>query len=305
MRKKRSAKIGATAKIEAVAKASYARKKTTTEIIPPDVTRAKTSAWLDLISPLTEWAGLKGDRLRFQRTQLRLQREDVLAEIARRATEKLGQGDTVSGPIPNKFVVPFLEQASLESPNSPLIDMWASLLASAAKDFSSYHIHFVSIISRLSPKQGQLFETLLGTRSARELDLSRDIIQGRYESHKIRAEVERLAAKLPARTSEYFFKSIEALFAQVGVEPVYAGAEELKTKKYYDILDRDLAYRNSNEVDYSILEAVGLIRWVDTDFFDVGDWAIVLKYYHLTQLGYHFAVACGLVDLDAPMDEVE
>jgi hypothetical protein len=50
--------IKAEAKVEAVA--SFQRKKHVTEVIPPDVTRAKAGAWLDLISPVTEWAGLKG-----------------------------------------------------------------------------------------------------------------------------------------------------------------------------------------------------------------------------------------------------
>jgi hypothetical protein len=149
VRKRKSIGLRASAKVAAIAKASYVRKKTTTETIPPDVTRAKTSAWLDLISPLTEWAGLKGDELRSKRILLRLQREDILDEIVERARKKLGNLAALK-PIPNKFLVPFLEQASLEDPESSLIDMWASLLSSAAQHFSSYHTHFVSIISQLS-----------------------------------------------------------------------------------------------------------------------------------------------------------
>src|SRR6266567_3089259 len=58
-----------------------ARNHRNTQQVPADVTRAKAGAWLDLISPLTEWAGLKGDALRHKREMLRVQREDVLAEI--------------------------------------------------------------------------------------------------------------------------------------------------------------------------------------------------------------------------------
>src|SRR5215468_8206172 len=151
-RKKSTPRISATAKAEVTAKAVIQRKKTVSEIIPLDVTRAKNSAWLDLISPLTEWAGLKGDELRFKRTQLRLQREDVLSKIVESARDKIKDPSQNEKPIPNKFLVPFLEQASLEDPDSSLVDMWASLLASAAKTYSSHHIHFVSIISHLSPK---------------------------------------------------------------------------------------------------------------------------------------------------------
>jgi hypothetical protein len=70
MGKKKRSRIGnvsATAKVEATARASYQHKKTVTEIIPPDVTRAKADAWLTLILPITEWAGLRGDQLRHKR----------------------------------------------------------------------------------------------------------------------------------------------------------------------------------------------------------------------------------------------
>ena len=297
MSKKSSPRLGATAKIEASARASYSRKKTTTEIIPPDVTRAKTGAWLDLISPLTEWAGLKGDQLRYQRAQLRLQREDVLADIIKRAHQKLGRAYVQSRPIQNKFIVPFLEQASLESPDSFLTDIWASLLASAAKEFSSYHIHFVSVISQLSPLQGQIFEKLLGTKSAKDLELANDNLWMNFSINAIRRTVARLVADLPVASTESFFESIVELFNHVGTEVVHAAAEELDTHDYFEI-PIPSNYRDENEVDYSILEAVGLIRRVETDFFDVGNWALTLTYYYLTPLGYHFARACGLVHED-------
>lgn len=110
-KKGKAVRIGASAsaKVEAVAKASYSRKRTTTEVIPPDVTRARTGAWLDLISPLTEWAGLKGDQLRAKRIQLRLQREDVLSEIVDRARAQISATSIPTKTIPNKFLVPFLE----------------------------------------------------------------------------------------------------------------------------------------------------------------------------------------------------
>jgi hypothetical protein len=73
----------ASAKFEAVAKATYQRKKITTEVVPPNVSRAKAGAWLDLISPITEWAGLKGDALRYRRAQLRIQQDNALERLAK------------------------------------------------------------------------------------------------------------------------------------------------------------------------------------------------------------------------------
>jgi hypothetical protein len=80
--------IEAAVKAEATAKLAIERKKLTTEVIPPDVTRAKACAWLTLFSPLTEWAGLSGDRLRHRREMLRIQNEEVLAEIVKESVKR-------------------------------------------------------------------------------------------------------------------------------------------------------------------------------------------------------------------------
>jgi hypothetical protein len=309
MAKKKRIKINVsakgTAKVGVVAKASYERKRKITEIIPPDVTRAKASAWLDLISPLTEWAALKGDALRFKRTQLRLQREDVLAEIVGLTRKQIGRLEDISKPIPNKFLVPFLEQASLEDPDSSLIDMWASLLASAAQEFSSHHVHFVSIISRLSPKQGEILKLLVGTESTNSCELAMDNIRGYFQSPKIRSTIEQLVLKLPEQTDAAFCEAIYTELNQIGIEVVHASAENLKMKDYFDITIGYSNYDDDDEVDYSILEAVGLIRRVDTDFFDVGNWALSLIFYHLTELGYYFCKACKIVRSDVPFDDTK
>jgi hypothetical protein len=68
-----------------------------------------------------------------------------------------------------KFIVPFLEQASLEEPSSTLVDLWANLLASAAEEFDPHHIYFVSMISRMSPSQGKVLKEIIGTEHLSEL----------------------------------------------------------------------------------------------------------------------------------------
>ena len=110
-----------------VAKARYTRKRKITEVVPEDVTRARAAAWLDLISPVTEWAGLKGDQLRNRREQLRLQREDTLYAVVSKWKER-SNSRLSSNEIPLKFIVPFLEKASLEDPATVLVDLWANLL---------------------------------------------------------------------------------------------------------------------------------------------------------------------------------
>jgi hypothetical protein len=124
-------KAEATAKAELIAKATYQRKHTTPAVVPADVTRAKAGAWLNLISPITEWAGLKGDALRHQRHQLRIQQEAALEQLADTIRTKM-KGQEILHPLPPKVLVPALEAASLEAPDSPLIEWWANLLVSGA-----------------------------------------------------------------------------------------------------------------------------------------------------------------------------
>ena len=97
---------------KAVASAKFTRKRIIQESVPADVTRAKANARLDLISPLTEWAGLKGDELRQKRVQLRLQREDVLTRIGEKCTKRLGLRPPNSAPVPNKFLARWLREGA-------------------------------------------------------------------------------------------------------------------------------------------------------------------------------------------------
>jgi hypothetical protein len=303
-KKNQSREFGTTAiaRVEASAKASFERKKTVTEVIPSDVTRAKAGAWLDLISPLTEWAGLKGDELRNRRDLLRLQREDVLSEIAVRACAQL-RGVHPVRPVPNKFLVPFLEKASLEEPGSSLVDMWASLLVSASEQFESYHTHFVSIMAQLSAKQGHILKQIIGTEDKHQLERASDNIRMWFVQNRIREHVYRLIYEKVQQTREELTPDdinevLRAALNHAGVDPVYISFEDKVKKESYDVETEWSNFKDADEVDYSILDAVGLIRRVDA-YLKIGEWEFDIIYYHLTELGQHFAVSCGVV-LESP-----
>jgi hypothetical protein len=291
---------GAEVKAQAVVKATYEVKKRVTQHIPDDVTRSRNSAWLDLISPVTEWAGLKGDELRARRDALRLQREDVLSKIIEQAMPKL---KFISGTaLPNKFTVPFLEQASLEAPESSLIDLWSDLLVSASEKFESYHTHFVSIIARLSAKQADLFKQLIRVESQHDLEIALDNIHTWYTQYRIRSLVYRGLHEVVTKsreelTADQINDELRNILAQPGIDPVYASFDFPSGKSQPDIyeVEADWAiYRDEHEVDYSILEAVGLIRRVES-YFEIAAVDFQLIYYHVTDLGGHFARSCGLV----------
>jgi hypothetical protein len=216
-----------TAKVEAVAKASatYARSHRTTvkEVVPPDVTRAKASAWLDLISPLTQWAGLKGDALQHKRDILRLHQEVTLTKMAILARQRLPKDLTTLSPIPYKFIVPFLEQASLEEPDSVLVDLWANLLVSASEEFDSCYIHFVSIIARLSASQGEILKEMVRTTSLNEFEERSHRIEpvfGASDDEYLQMGLEEEMEQYKPLNDEMFREFLVTFFDQPGVEVI-------------------------------------------------------------------------------------
>ena len=132
------------------------REKSVTEHIPEDVSRAKADAWLDMISPITEWAGLFGDKLRDKREMLRIERETNLMELATRLKAKL-EGKAIT-PIRHKILVPALERASLEAPESDFVERWANLLAWEATDPADDTGLFSSILAELGTEEAKLLD---------------------------------------------------------------------------------------------------------------------------------------------------
>lgn len=130
--------------------------KSVTEQIPEDVSRAKAHAWLEIISPITEWAGLKGDALRHKRDILRLERETNLVELALRLKQKL-DGQEIN-PIKNKILVPALERASLESPDSDFVERWANLLAAEAIDPADDTGLFSAILAEMGGIESKMLD---------------------------------------------------------------------------------------------------------------------------------------------------
>ena len=135
--------LGAKASLEA---------KVSTEI-PAQSSGRLLDALTDIIRPFSERRGLKAD-------QIRLQREEVLVEVAQKARRRMEIENQPISPLPNKFLVPFLEKASLEELDSVLIDRWADLLASCSADPASAHPRFVQILSEMTGNDALLLHDI-------------------------------------------------------------------------------------------------------------------------------------------------
>jgi hypothetical protein len=110
-------------------------------------------ALTDLIRPFSESRGLRADHIR-------LQREEVAIEIAKRARARLAVEKAKIEPIKNKVLVPLIEGASNEELSDDyMIDMWSNLLAAAATN-QKVEPRFIGILRELQGKQAKVFERL-------------------------------------------------------------------------------------------------------------------------------------------------
>ena len=292
----------ATARLEAVAKASYRRTKTTTEVIPPDVSRAKAGAWLTIISPITEWAGLRGDALNFKRRLLRIQQEETLLRIAQSVRKKL-TGARISQPVPRKILIPALEKASLEeSSDKIMIDRWANLLASASLQLA-VQPRFVSILEELSGSQAECLEHIAFHDFQKFRFPCACFSDSPYEyaEHNATQELRDLVAdnlKSKKDIDKTLNAIIEHLFSP-GVFMELVIVQECRKDSEMAVYDSVGETGIRRESDLSILESLGLIRRVviNVEVRARSERAPNLEakvfYYHLTNLGVGFCEVCS------------
>ncbi len=285
--------VQATAEISASAR--YEVQKKITEHVPVDVTRAKASAWLTLLSPITQWAGLKGDQLAHKRELLRIQQEETLTAILHRAAPRLAKLELPIKPVPVKFLVPFLENASLEEPNSRLVDMWANLLVSSAENYDPTYVHYVSIISQMSSAQARVFEAIIGPRGPGSVEVSLDMIEFNILSDYIQTYFDE-PSKKPPTTLNRAWTRLRGLFNIEGM--VIKHLEVGKKDDRQDFISGCPSYsiyKDAQENDFSILESLRLLCYTDSGFIQVSDkWEVKVMAYYVSALGLAFAKACGV-----------
>jgi Abortive infection alpha len=291
----------ATAKTEISAKIIRQRKHSVTEVIPPDVTRAKAGAWLDLISPITEWAGLKGDALKFKRHLLRIQQEDSLLRVAQEVRKKLA-GQTATRQVPRKILIPALEKASLEDADDDvMVDRWANLLASAATDVK-VQPRFVGILEEMSGRQAECLERVAFNRHEKfhfpATILADSCIE--FAEHHIRDDFEYEVQKTLTQESKIddICDKLVSAFNRPGVYLrvvfIFGGHGEMW--EGYDVIARTGIH---DESDFSILESLGLVREVVLRYTTAAKsrkrqtFEISVHYYHLTGLGVEFCEVCS------------
>lgn len=169
--------------VEISAKAE-ARLEVSTEI-PAESSGRLVDALTDLIRPWSESRGLKADRIR-------LQREEVLLQIARHTRDRIALEAADIHAIPNKTFVPFLEKASLES-DDEIIDLWQNLLFSNATIRESQRPIFVDILSKMSPTTAKALKFI--SESVEIVQSEAGDLSPALSLHKLNNELARAIAK--------------------------------------------------------------------------------------------------------------
>lgn len=256
--------------------------------IPKETTGRLIAALTDIIRPFTEARGLRGD-------QLRLQREDVLLEITKKARARADLEMIELHPVPNKMLVPFLEKASLESEDTEMQERWAALLLSASTSYHAQQLTFVDILSRLSSEELLMLEEVcLKDKDFPHLsyysspDKSNDK-QARKHAHML------MVREYPDMDCEH-------------AKVVFDEYERLTSLAYGKFMTGEVAYEKNKTLypipllmapEFRSLELLVRERLVDVQWLELslptgfGAPTLVVRYFYATSLGVSFVRDCA------------
>jgi hypothetical protein len=232
----------------------------------------------DLLSPLTEGAGYVGDKIR-------LFRQKATIEALQRAHKVASERGYKLGPVPPRFLVEWLEGASLQDDKDEgLKDLWAKLLASGSKEFKTSYISYVDLLKKIGPKDAEILEFLSGDTNP---EYSREFYRLYDEKRFLSAVPERVNLILKKNKELTFGElvtSLEGLALQFNYQLLYV------TRPGHLIWPT--TYFKENEKSCAVLEREGVVRIrVETAKVSKTD-QLHLGWLEITKFGFDFVWAC-------------
>jgi hypothetical protein len=245
----------------------------------------------DLFRPFSESQGLKAD-------QIRLQREDVAIEIAKKARERIALEKVPIQPVPNKVLVPLIEAASLEDiDDSSMLEMWGNLLASAATGHS-VEPRLVGILKELRKPQAELLERIAlnmldqaanGKRATIKLEGAPFNLRPAIVSEHLTSEFSQAGDELtPDLIYDLVLDEIDTLGCLV--DDIIL---EIDEESWSLPLEGDRSDLNQLYIHAEILTSLGLCRSVHLGFEPRDGQHLTVMYYSITELGIHLLRACS------------
>lgn len=243
----------------------------------------------DLVGSLTEPFGILRDKVR-------VYRELSLLRALKRASEIAKEEDLPLGKAPDKFLIHWMEGASMEDEaDAQMTELWAKLLVSASKEFNSGHLHFSRIIREITSTEAKLIDKLV-TKGGRlpvlaGIDRSLDIWE------MFGADNSPLRKLSPEFTDEEFFESISAISQWPGIDIVYieVGRRVGRTVEDEGHIDVNNVINDGKEyASLEILKSLGLIVRSEQEYrIENSDVYVFSVAYCITPIGAAFYWACS------------
>ena len=243
----------------------------------------------DIIRPFTETRGLRAD-------QIRLQREDILIEIAKKARARAELERISVKPIPIKMLVPFLEKASAEDMDTEMHDRWAALLLSASNEFHSRHLTFLDILGRLSSAEIKILERVAFSYKAfpetyypgGHIEENRSSVEGGL--HKLivpptPVEDTRDASEIARKTYERFVTETNVIYGEI----MHASVKKIGGGRSYFYAE-GLGWSGSR---FGSLEILQREKLIEIERIKMAQLEVEAAYFNLTFLGVAFVRDCS------------
>lgn len=247
--------------------------------IPSEASGRAVQALVDAISPFTEVFGLIGDHIRAVRTSRAIDR----LEGARRKLESAGRDVK---PVPDSFLIPWIEKTSQEDGEDTLKDKWENLLVSASIDYLSRMKSFPSILSELTSEDVKFLDEIctVDFGGGHALEYSDTFIQSNANSTLMDA----------ARTfqgviiNENKFASVKLIMDSMSSHHIRCRFAEITTNECTKFRSSDHYSRLGSGM--SVMMKNGLLE----DFTEVAtgaEFRLAINFIRLTRLGFEFVKA--------------
>ncbi|NGO50980.1 Abi-alpha family protein [Allomesorhizobium camelthorni] len=239
-----------------------------------------TNAIADLLSPFSEAGGVVGDHIRFFR------QSSALRAIARAREIAVERGLELR-PVPPKFLLQWVEKASLEDESEDnLTEQWAELLASASANYKSAHVAYADLLGQIDKKDAELLRFFaLDTSSFASLEYDW-LMANRGFPNPVPKKLTELCEK-PETTWGEILEWVEGWGLQANVHVLQVGgpsAMPLSTDFYKD-----------RELNIGCLIRNGCLKKEDSKIRANGQ-EMYISWISITKFGFDFVYACEGVD---------
>lgn len=258
--------------------------------IPEASVRRLAEGIADLVSPITEAAGMLGDSIRGHR-------EAAAAKRIQAALDRAKAAELSINPAPVKFIASWSDGASLEGDGSSLNEIWENLLLSGLTDYKSHLNAFVEILRKFGPDEAKALKLVIdrtGPLDLRSVSVSQAVEMNEFPEWLVDQAV-------PPRRLHETWQSVGKMYrSSPKRKPTLLGAIatfQSGGREYY--YDPDFQELN---VSFDLIRKEGLVAFSTpsikmpamvahrSDSVELITYSLHVA--HLTQLGYSFARAC-------------